>query len=241
MASIYDLWLKMWAEILLLWFNQNNINSLLYKQELTVPCVWYWYQMSIFYFFFIFSFWLILFLKDGRGLRHKYFKDYKDYLGKWGNVDNLKKITITEWEISSNLPDTALSLTGTSTNNAVSYEKHHHKHLGWSRFSATLNHVKPKTCAPLSHFRQSLMFSDVSALRSTRTPPQLRPRHNSRHQSSPDRSALITPEPGSDLPFSPKLQLLTPLCKAPYCSLSSVTKSFSETSLTYILHSQPKK
>uniref|UniRef100_A0A8D0ASN4 WAP four-disulfide core domain 1 n=1 Tax=Sander lucioperca TaxID=283035 RepID=A0A8D0ASN4_SANLU len=35
---------------------------------------------------------------DGRGLRHKYFKDYKDYLG--------------------------------NTNNAVGYEKHHHKHLG---------------------------------------------------------------------------------------------------------------
>lgn len=27
---------------------------------------------------------------------------------------------------------TAFSLTGTSSNNAVGYEKHHHKHLGWS-------------------------------------------------------------------------------------------------------------
>lgn len=25
---------------------------------------------------------------DGRGLRHKYFKDYKDYLGKWGNANH---------------------------------------------------------------------------------------------------------------------------------------------------------
>lgn len=29
---------------------------------------------------------------DGRGLRHKYFKDYKDYLGRWGNVDNVEVI-----------------------------------------------------------------------------------------------------------------------------------------------------
>ncbi|KAG5848543.1 WAP four-disulfide core domain protein 1 isoform X1 [Anguilla rostrata] len=36
---------------------------------------------------------------DGRSLRHKYFKDYKDYAG-------------------------------TNSNNAVGYEKHHHKHLG---------------------------------------------------------------------------------------------------------------
>ncbi|KAJ8398650.1 hypothetical protein AAFF_G00421780 [Aldrovandia affinis] len=36
---------------------------------------------------------------DGRSLRNKYFKDYKDYAG-------------------------------TNSNNAVSYEKHHHKHLG---------------------------------------------------------------------------------------------------------------
>ncbi|KAI1890044.1 hypothetical protein AGOR_G00169160 [Albula goreensis] len=36
---------------------------------------------------------------DGRSLRHKYFKDYKDYVG-------------------------------TNSNNAVGYEKHHHKHLG---------------------------------------------------------------------------------------------------------------
>ncbi|KAK0151819.1 WAP four-disulfide core domain protein 1 [Merluccius polli] len=36
---------------------------------------------------------------DGRNLRHKYFKDYKDYLGSNGN-------------------------------NAVGYEKHHHKNLG---------------------------------------------------------------------------------------------------------------
>lgn len=31
-----------------------------------------------------------LLFPDGRGLRHKYFKDYKDYLGRWGNVDSFK-------------------------------------------------------------------------------------------------------------------------------------------------------
>lgn len=39
---------------------------------------------------------LLLFcLTDGRGLRHKYFKDYKDYLGKWGNVKISETCTVT--------------------------------------------------------------------------------------------------------------------------------------------------
>lgn len=90
---------------------------------------------------------------DGRGLRHKYFKDYKDYLGKWGNVDNLKTCAITESDIGANLPDIMISLTGTSSSNAVGYEKHHQKHLGWGMFSATLNHhVVLKLSAPLTPF-----------------------------------------------------------------------------------------
>lgn len=53
-------------------------------------------QIEVSWFFlFCFSF-LAMLLTDGRGLRHKYFKDYKDYLGRWGNVDNLKARTVTE-------------------------------------------------------------------------------------------------------------------------------------------------
>ncbi|KAI3371593.1 hypothetical protein L3Q82_024161, partial [Scortum barcoo] len=81
---------------------------------------------------------------DGRGLRHKYFKDYKDYL---------------------DLPDLSLSYDQDTT-------------------------------------------SDIS--------------------SSPVQSALITPEPGSDLTSLPDLQLLPPLCKAPSCR-----KVLWETTLKY--------
>jgi len=55
-----------------------------------------------------FSFMAISFA-EGR-LRHKYFKDYKDYLGKWDNVDNLKTRIITESEISANPSDTSMAL-----------------------------------------------------------------------------------------------------------------------------------
>ena len=58
------------------------------------------YDMEIWYqFYYVFFFQFSFLFTDGRGLRHKYFKDYKDYLGKWGNVDNLKACTITESEI----------------------------------------------------------------------------------------------------------------------------------------------
>lgn len=46
-------------------------------------------------FLFCFSF-LAAWFTDGRSLRHKYFKDYKDYLGKWGNVDTLNTCMINE-------------------------------------------------------------------------------------------------------------------------------------------------
>lgn len=75
------------------------------------------------------------FFTDGRGLRHKYFKDYKDYLGRWGNVKKPRTCTVpsvkdpiclTWWPWSSP--------TGSSSNSAVGYEKHHHKHLGWRSY-----------------------------------------------------------------------------------------------------------
>ncbi len=55
--------------------------------------------------------------------------------------------------------------------------------------------------------------------------------------SSPVRSALITPEPGSDLTSLPDLQLLPPLCKAPS---SSVAKSLGR-QLCHTYSTQPKK
>ena len=59
----------------------------------------------------------------------------------------------------------------------------------------------PIAPAPLSPLGVNLMFSVASALRSTWPQPQLRPWHHLRHQTTPVRSALITPEPGirSDL------------------------------------------
>lgn len=41
------------------------------------------YDMEIWYqFYYVFFFQFSFLFTDGRGLRHKYFKDYKDYLGK---------------------------------------------------------------------------------------------------------------------------------------------------------------
>lgn len=70
-------------------------------------------------------------LADGRSLRHKYFKDYKDYLGKWGNGEILENLRCRSIN-STDLHDVMVTplLAGSSSNNAVGYEKQHHKHLG---------------------------------------------------------------------------------------------------------------
>lgn len=45
--------------------------------------------------FLYFNFPILIVFTDGRGMRHKYFKDYKDYLGKWGNEEILETCTVT--------------------------------------------------------------------------------------------------------------------------------------------------
>lgn len=131
----------------------------------------------------------------------------------------------------------AFSLTGTSSNNAVGYEKHHHKHLGWS----TLCHIKNQRALhlypPFDKASCLLLY-----LLSDQPDLSLSYDHNTTSDisSSPVRSALITPEPGSDLTSLPDLQLLPPLCKAPSCGLSSVAKSFGR-QLWRTYSTQPKK
>lgn len=126
------------------------------------------------------------------------------------------------------------SLTGSSSNNAVGYEKHHHKHLGWHTFSATLSyHIKSQRRLHLYlSSEQSLMSffsccicSQISLTwATTMTQPQTLAHLcsiRSHHTWTRIRSDLFT-----------RPTVSTSSLKAPSCSLSLEVPW--KTSLTYL-------